>query len=306
MNLSQILLLLIALPSIVTQAQQPAVPPRPRIATITLDPDDVAVLRLRPGYVTSVFLPDEVNAVVLGDPSNFRAEHSESEPRLVTVKPTTPKATETNLLVTTRSGHEVSLHLVSEGRGGGAGDVDFVLQYQEPSSAFIPASAPSLFIPDTKELAPPGTSLKGGTIGPAEEELILQANIPRPTFVGKGLRVSVGRLKDSRESMIVSFSVLNDSSHATELLPPQIQLENPSRKRHDRSIKAEPVPIREYQLTSRHLAPGARADGVVVFERPTFKESAEHLLLELAQADAVDRPILVPLAFTAPVGGEAK
>jgi len=291
--------------SVASPAQQHAAPPHPRVATIIADSDDVAVLRLRPGYVTSVFLPEEVNAIVLGDPSSFRAEHSENEPRLVTVKPVTPKAAETNLLVTTKSGREVSLHLVSDGRSNNAGDVDFVLQYEEPTSALIPASRPSLFVPDTKELDSPAADVSSGVIGPAERELIFQSGLPSPTFIGRRLRVSVGRLTDTGDAMILGFSVLNASPESIELLPPQVQLAGPQRTQH-RSIKAEPVPLKEYQLTIRHLAPGARADGVVVFERPTFKESSEHLLLEVAQADAVDRPLLVPLAFTAPVKGEQK
>jgi hypothetical protein len=43
--------------------------------------------------------------------------------------------------------------------------------------------------------------------------------------------------------------------------------------------------------------PGERSDGVVVFERPAFKESSERLELRLAQADRVDHPILLPLPF---------
>jgi len=220
-------------------AQQHPAPAHPRIVTIVADSDDVAVLRLRPGYVASVFLPEEVNAIVVGDPGSFRAEHSESEPRLVTVKPTTPKAAETNLLVTTRSGRKVSLHLVSDGRSNNSGDVDFVLQYEESTSALIPVSRPSLFIPDTKEVDSPAASNgSSGVIGPAERELILQSSLPAPNFVGKTIRVSVGRLTDTGDAMIVGFSVLNASSESIELLPPQIELAGPQRKQHNRSIKA--------------------------------------------------------------------
>src|SRR5258708_39277278 len=59
-------------------------------------------------------------------------------------------------------------------------------------------------------------------------------------------------------------------------------------------------------MTSRTLAPGARADGIVVFERPTFKESRERLLLAVAQAEEVDRPVLAPIAFVAPAAGGGK
>lgn len=306
MRNSRILALLNVFFCIACLAQQHPAPAHPRIMTILADSDDVAVLRLRPGYVASVFLPEEVNAIVVGDPGSFRAEHSENEPRLVTVKPVTPRAAETNLLVTTRSGRKVSLHLVSDGRSNNSGDVDFVLQYEDSSSAMIPASRPSLLIPDTKELDLPAAGGSSGVIGAPERELIFQSSVPAPNFAGKALQVAVGRLMDTEDFMIVGFSVLNASPESIELLPPQIELAGPQRKQHNRSIKAEPVVLKQYQLTTRHLAPGARADGIVVFERPAFKESSEHLLLEIARADTVDQPVLIPLAFTAPVQGESK
>jgi len=69
------------------------------------------------------------------------------------------------------------------------------------------------------------------------------------------------------------------------VLPPQIQLAGTSKGKHRKAIKAEPVAIKDYWITSRRLAPGARADGIVVFDRPTFKESSERLLLAVAQAE---------------------
>jgi DNA-binding TFAR19-related protein (PDSD5 family) len=58
--------------------------------------------------------------------------------------------------------------------------------------------------------------------------------------------------------------------------------------------------IRDYKLSTTRLEPGARADGVVIFDRPNFKESTEQLFLQIAQADQVDRPILIRLPFTPP------
>jgi hypothetical protein len=52
------------------------------------------------------------------------------------------------------------------------------------------------------------------------------------------------------------------------------------------------------------LEPGGRADGVVVFDRPNFKQSMEKLFLQLAQADQVDRPILIRLPFTPPIAAQ--
>ncbi|HEY4676341.1 MAG TPA: hypothetical protein VIJ01_04230, partial [Candidatus Angelobacter sp.] len=52
-----------------------------RILSLNLDPQSVTTLQLRPGFVTSVRLPEAVSSVVLGDPSAFKAEHSEAEPQ---------------------------------------------------------------------------------------------------------------------------------------------------------------------------------------------------------------------------------
>ena len=106
--------------------------------------------------------------------------------------------------------------------------------------------------------------------------------------------------------MTLPFAVLNSSTQTIEVLPPQIQLASTSKNKHRKAIKAEPVAIKDYWITMRRLAPGARADGVVVFERPSFKESSERLLLAVAQAEEVDHPVLAPIAFVAPVAGGAK
>ena len=81
--------------------------------------------------------------------------------------------------------------------------------------------------------------------------------------------------------MALPFAVLNASARTIEVLPPQIQLAGTSRDKHRKAIKAEPVAIKNYWMTTRKLAPGARADGVVVFERPSFKESSERLYWQL-------------------------
>ena len=59
-------------------------------------------------------------------------------------------------------------------------------------------------------------------------------------------------------------------------------------------------------MTTQRLGPGERADGVLLFERPSFKESNEQLLLQVAQAEQVDRPVLVPISFTAPIARKAQ
>jgi type IV secretory pathway VirB9-like protein len=75
--------------------------------------EKVMTLRLSPRVATSIRMPEPVNSVVLGDPENFQAEHSEHEPELVTVKPVAAGPAQTNLLITTTLGHQANLRLVA-------------------------------------------------------------------------------------------------------------------------------------------------------------------------------------------------
>lgn len=288
---------------------QPDSLPRPRIGKLTLDSVNVTVLHLRTGYVSSVRLPEEVSSVVLGDPKSFKAEHSEAEPRLVFLKPLTAKPCETNALITTKSGHEVPLHLVSSGKPD-SGDVDFFLDYERPRSFLIPPVASSLVLSDTQNLSL-GNSVAEDSrskepFASTERELRRQAMVAAPEWKGKGLQVAVGEVREDGEQMTVAFSVLNDTGDTIELLPPQIQLYGPSKQQRGTKTKAEPIAVGDYLLTARSMAPGTRADGVVRFERPSFKESSEQLLLQVAQAAQVDQPILVPIPFTAPTKRETQ
>jgi hypothetical protein len=71
-------------------------------------------------------------------------------------------------------------------------------------------------------------------------------------------------------------------------------------------IISDQLEIRDYRLSATRLEAGERVDGVVVFDRPNFKESTEKLFLQIAQADQVDRPILIRLPFTPPISGNGK
>jgi hypothetical protein len=288
---------------------QPDRLPHPRIGKLTVDSVNVTVLHLRSGYVSSVRLPEEVSSVVIGDPKSFRAEHSDAEPRLVFLKPLTAKPSETNALITTKSGHEVPLHLVSSGKPD-SGDVDFFLDYERPHSFIIPPVASSLVVGESQNLSgsDPEAADSRSKEPPASiaRELRRQAMVAAPEWKGKQLEVAVGDARQDGEQMTVAFSVLNNTSGTIELLPPQVQLSGSAKQQRGTRTKAEPIAVADYRLTARSMAPGTRADGVVCFERPSFKESSEQLLLQVAQAAQVDQPILVPIPFTAPTKKEAQ
>jgi len=282
--------------------------PQARIVNLNVDPEQVVVLHLRPGYVSSVRVLEEVSSVVLGDPGSFKAEHSDAEPQLVFFKTTSPKPAETNALITTKGAHEISLSLVSQGKADRSEPVDYVLYCERPRSFLIASTHPIFVVGETKNAATEGqpTSTPQEKTGSQKQDLLRAERIENPHWEGKQLQVAVGQALEREQQMAVPFAVLNSSARTIEVLPPQIQLAGTSKGKHRKAIKAEPVAIKDYWITARRLAPGARADGIVMFDRPTFKESSEKLLLAVAQAEEVDRPVLAPIAFVAPVSGGAK
>jgi len=283
--------------------------PQARIVNLSVDPEQILVLHLRPGYVSSVRVLEEVSSVVLGDPGAFKGEHSDAEPQLVFFKATTAKPAQTNALITTKSGREIPLSLVSPGKSDASEVVDYVLNYEHPHSFLITSNHSIFVVGDTQSIAsgdPPASPPIATPAAEQRQQLLNVERLENPHWEGKLLRVAVGPTTEKEQLMTVHFAVLNSSSRTVEVLPPQIQLAGTSKDKHRKAIKAEPIAIKNYSITTRKLAAGARAEGQVVFERPSFKESNERLLLAVAQAEEVDRPVLVPIAFVAPVAGGAR
>src|SRR6267143_3317621 len=140
-------------------AQVPNV--EPRIVTETDLEGRVTVVEVAARYVTAIRLPETVNAVVVGDPSAFQVEHSEHEPRLVFVKALSVRPSETNLLISTVGGHQVSLLLISRGESSSADrtPVDFLLKYEASAGFFVaPSALPFALIGATVPLIQAGGS----------------------------------------------------------------------------------------------------------------------------------------------------
>jgi hypothetical protein len=306
------------------------------ILTRSLLDEKVVVLRVAPRIATSIRLPEPVNSVVVGDPESFQAEHSEREQELVTVKPVIDQPAQTNLLVTTTQGHQLNLLLVSLGQQNtGTQLVDVLLAYGKPKSgSFLveESSFPTSLIAETTKLgadtkAPATVTVAASptvtqlvklskttgnetpqAVENAKEQgldklLERQRRAPLPTLygqkpgeieVGQRLRAGVSEVIDGGKAVIVLFSVLNPSGHAIELMPPQVQLGGKMKKKW---TTAEQLPVSDYRLSTRRLGAGARTDGVVVFERPAFKQANETLFLQMAESGAVDKPALAPIGF---------
>ena len=121
------------------------------------------------------------------------------------------------------------------------------------------------------------------------------------TIKGDRLRVGISEVIDGGQQVIVLFSVVNTSKQAILLMPPQVQLGGKAKTgrivKHDRWSTAEQLAMIDFRLSRRRLGTGNRADGVVLFERPPYKQSNEQLFLQMAESGAVDRPALAPIGF---------
>jgi hypothetical protein len=118
---------------------------------------------------------------------------------------------------------------------------------------------------------------------------------------GDRLRTGISEVLDGGQQVIVLFSVVNTGKQAILLMPPQVQLggRNKSGKlvKHEHWSTAEQLVVIDFRLSRRRIGPGDRADGVVLFERPPYKRSAETLFLQMAESGAVDKPALAPIGF---------
>jgi hypothetical protein len=293
----------------------------PRVATITINPKEVTVLHLRPEFESTIRMPEEITSVILGSPGEFKAEHNEGEPEYVYVKPITKEAAQSNLLIATRSGQHVTLELVSDGvaLSNQSQPVDFLIEYRAARSFLISADSGAVASPSApaKE-TDHGKSGRGAstTLSPLsslDEEFRQQENVNAPRWTKweeQQIETSIGDIRQWSNESMVSYSILNNSNQPVEIVPPQIQITGrkatKKKTKEGKGIISDQLEIREFRLSTTRLEPGERADGVVVFDRPNFKESTEKLFLQIAQADQVDRPILIHLPFTPPISSDGK
>jgi hypothetical protein len=312
-----VLFLCVGLTSERTSCAQQANEVQPAVSVLPLSGNTVTDIHLRPLFTTTIRLPDVVTSVAVGAPTLFEVEHSDQEPRLVFVKPSTREAATSNLIIVLQSGHEISMRLISDGAEGKT-PVDFVINYQPAQSFLIGSSDPVT----TREEDPQARKSLPKQIPIIDLALKGQAEIATPEWQGgptknsrnpdakapgKPLLGALGEVRSQGDEMWVAYSVLNTTDHWIEVLPPQIEINSQNQeiaekkdKKKGRQILAEEVAVTDYRLIATRLAPGGRADGAVEFSRPGFKQSKDRLMLELATASEVDNPLLLPIPFVAP------
>jgi hypothetical protein len=288
-----------------------------RVATITINPNQVTALHLRPEFESTIRMPEEITSVILGSPSSFKAEHNEGEPQYVYVKPITKDPVQSNLLIATKSGQHVTLELISDGAGANNASqpVDFLIEYRASRSFLVMSDAAVPVMPKVNEKSAPSevspTHSPSAVPSAMDQEFEQQAKLNAPKWTkwdGKQIETSIGDIRQWSNETVVSYSVYNSSDQPVEIVAPQIQITGrkteKKKKKEGKGVLSDQLEIRDYRLSVTRLEPGGRADGVVVFDRPNFKQSTEKLFLQLAQADQVDHPILIRLPFTPPIAAE--
>ena len=282
--------------------------------------EQINVVRLAPRFSTAIRLPEAVSSVVVGDPVKFLAEHSEKEPNLVLVKPASEDVAESNLLVTTVKGRHLSFLLRSDGASARP-PVDFVMSYRSAGSFLVEESGGGAAeVAGTEALtnsvhrpARPGDERMMETTARDGLAMLLErqqrAELPvlygmrtkAPDGKGDAVKAGISEVVDEGSEVLVLFSVVNPQGHAVEILPPQIQLAGNVSKglvvKQKRWGTSEQLAVKDFRVARRRIGSGERTDGVVVFTRPSFKQSNETLFLQIAESGAVDRPALVPVGF---------
>ena len=306
------------------------VPVDGHIENRAVDSSMVGEVHCKPLYISTIHLPVDVTSIAVGAPTLFTAEHVENESRLVYVSPTTHDPAESNLLIALANGETVSLKLISSGGVAAKYDVDFVLNYTPEQSLLAFAgpletglasaaplsTSPLTAAPSSRSLRSPRDVRTVQPVSVIDSALATQSEIATPHWITaddlvkldkanakatRAIAASLGRTVQVGDTMMVSYSVLNVSRKWVQVLAPQIQLGNPVLKKPSKKgILAEVVSIQDFRQDVTKLAPGERLDGVVQFSRPSFKQRKETLLLQIATADAVDHPVVVPLPFVAP------
>src|SRR5215470_19362476 len=147
----------------------------PQVRSKSTADHQVTTIELTAHFVTTIRVPEPVNSVVVGDPELFQVEHSEHEPELVFVKALTTEDAESNLLISTARGREISFLLVTHRRGASPARVDFLVRYHTAGGFLIePEAVPFALVAQTTSVSKPqsatavpaATTQAGATVMP--------------------------------------------------------------------------------------------------------------------------------------------
>src|SRR5579871_3918437 len=242
-----------------------------------------------PHFAVLVQFPraDSIRRIALGDSNYFLAEADKDDPHYAIVKQiraSGPKANppiETNMLVYMASGRVVNIMLKSGKLAETAYSVDYAVPIAQPVNDPPPASAEKIRDHVQAELA--DKMLADVSQTPKKE----------PGISAGGLMLRYYRTERSNDLAFVSFDIENTTNTVIDLEGPQLNLvtagEKNKGKKKQSPAKIEPIEMTRAVLTSKQLAPGARAVCLIAF-KPPVHDSDQQVVLPIANRAMADQP----------------
>jgi hypothetical protein len=242
-----------------------------------------------PHFAVLVQFPraDSIRRIALGDSNYFLAEADKDDPHYAIVKQirsSGPKANppiQTNMLVYMASGRVVNIML----KAGKLAETAYSVDYPVPAP---PPAADPAPVPSEKASRERMTELADQMLADVKKTPKKDAGI-----AAGGLVLRFYRTERTDELALVSFDIENTTKGVVDLEGPQLNLVTSAEKSKDRKkgvpAKIEPIEVIQITLSSKQLAPGARAVGLVTF-KPPVHDSDQQVVLSVANRAMADQP----------------
>ncbi|MCI0348206.1 MAG: hypothetical protein L0Z53_02170 [Acidobacteriales bacterium] len=243
-----------------------------------------------PHFAVLVQFPraDSIRRIAVGNSNYFLVEADKDDPHYAIVKQIraagakAKQPIETNMLVYMASGRVVNIML----KAGKLAETAYSVDYPVPNVQ--PANDPPTVPPDK-------TNRERARLELADRMLADVKKAPKkePGITAGGLTLRFYRTERLDELALVSFDIENSTKAVVDLENPQINLVTAAEKSKDRKknipAKIEPIELIQVTISSKQLAPGARAVCLVAFNPPVH-DSDQQILLSVANRAMADQP----------------
>lgn len=263
-----------------------------------IDTDQTGLVPLVPPYTIStaphfavlVQFPraDSIRRIALGDSNFFLAEADKDDPHYAIVKQIRASGAkvsppiETNMLVYMASGRVVNILLKSGKLAETAYSVEYPVPHSQP-----PAS-------DPPPVAPEKTNRERARTELTDKMLAEMTQTPKKDagIMAGGLTLRFYRTERLDELALVSFDIENTTKTVIDLEDPQINLITAAKgkdRKKNRAAKIEPIELAQSVVSTKQLAPGARAVCLIAF-KPPVHDSDQQVVLSVSNRAIADQP----------------
>jgi len=243
-----------------------------------------------PHFAVLVQFPraDSIRRIAVGNSNYFLVEADKDDPHYAIVKQIraagakAKQPIETNMLVYMASGRVVNIMLKAGRLAETAYSVDYPVPNLQPAND-LPAVPTDEANRERARLKLADRMLTDVKKAPKKE----------PGITAGGLTLRFYRTERLDELALVSFDIENSTKAVVDLEGPQINLVTASEKSKDRKrnipAKIEPIELIQAAISSKQLAPGARAVCLVAFKPPAH-DSDQQIVLSVANRAMADQP----------------